>query len=77
MFELSDSARDKVNKCGEDFSCLSGRQGPVCAPEFILSDEILFVKKARERSCDYFVAFGNSGICRCPARIELFKQYKV
>ncbi len=69
-----------TNKCGHGFECLSGifsncscsMQRQVLKTGIYLDD-----KKEKNSGCSYFFNFGNSSVCNCPVRIEIFSKYKL
>lgn len=62
-------------KCRRDFACLSGKTECLCRVEEFINNKILFVAPGRNLLCNYLISFGDSFVCDCPARKEIFRQY--
>lgn len=77
MYELPREIVEKTRKCATNLSCLSISAETLCQAEFLLKNDLLFVKKEHDRRCPYFLEYGSSGICACPVRLELYKRYQI
>lgn len=68
-------------QCADDFSCLYGEGECLCEVIGCSPDSdsgILYIHHADDiRSCRYEMFFGNSFVCNCPVRKELYRQYHV
>lgn len=77
MYEISKDILDRAEKCASRSFCLSSPKEVLCEAEYLLNNNVLFVRKAKKRDCAYFLPYGNAGICSCPVRKALFQQYSV
>ena len=69
---------DRTTKCEKGFSCLSERQAcPTGRVDDFIQDLILFVDGESQMACPYRILFGDSFICNCPTRQELYRQYRI
>ncbi len=64
-----------TTKCEKDFSCLRDKKHIFCKVEFCINDEVHFIKCLNEEYCTYKMSFGESFICNCPTRKEIFNKY--
>ena len=76
-YKISSDVENETN-CRDNFSCLSGDDTCFCEYErYIEGDSgVLFIKPKYE-DCDYKMSFGDSIICNCPARKEIYKNHKI
>ncbi len=72
---LSDKAQKQTRLCQKDFQCLKGEEDCFCPVEKHIEGDGLFIRKTHEDYCSYELLFGNSSICTCPARIEIYERY--
>jgi hypothetical protein len=64
-----------TTKCTRDFKCLSGKKHIYCTVEDCFGDRVLFVKCLQVSSCSFKALFGDSCVCGCPTRMEIYKKY--
>jgi hypothetical protein len=79
-FDVSIESIKATNKCGHNFECLSGDfSNCLCTinSQLIKSGIYIDDEKKMNSGCPYFFNFGNSSLCNCPVRIEIFKKYKI
>jgi hypothetical protein len=70
----------KKTKCPYKFKCLCGKPCSGCATVLgALGEDRIFVKPSKKKyqDCSYTIACGDSYICRCPTRVEIFRKYKI
>jgi hypothetical protein len=75
--EIKKEIIESAKKCEYNFECLSNKNC-FCLSSIvnnIIYDKALFIK-CNENSCGYNIIFGQSTICTCPVRSEIFKKYK-
>ena len=78
MRSVSKEILDETTDCEYQFACLEGNSYALCETDFALGHSFAFLKSSLEKpSCRYYFDFGNSGVCRCPVRIELFIQHNI
>jgi len=68
---------EKTRSCNKCYDCLSNTDLILCKVESFIGDELIFVKCKNNEFCSYKMAFGNSYICNCPTRIEIYKKYEL
>jgi hypothetical protein len=74
-FKIRKAILNETDKCGEKFSCLSGKNECLCEVEDSLDNKIIFIKPIHDNLCDYRMSFGYSHVCNCPTRKEIYKLY--
>lgn len=71
---------EKTRKCSRDFSCLENNPECMCSVEHTagINKNILFISPSDTNDhCDYQMKFGNTFVCSCPTRLEIYKNYSV
>lgn len=69
---------NKTTQCNRDFSCLKGiKPDKNCRVINCLNNEVHFVECSNDSFCSYLMSFGNSFICNCPVRKEIFNKYGI
>lgn len=66
-----------TRNCPENFDCLNSDRHVYCKVENCINQNVLFVKYTGKSFCNYKMSFGNSSICTCPTRKEIFNKYKL
>ena len=64
-----------TTECEKRFACLNGDKSVLCKVKFSVRDETVFVKCLNTEHCYYRMIFGDSFICNCPVRKEIYKLY--
>ena len=59
-------------KCKKDCRCLTNTQSTCCKVVNCVDNKVHFVNYTSNCYCGYKMSFGNSVICNCPARKEIF-----
>jgi hypothetical protein len=67
----------RAEKCKKEQQCLENGKRQVCPPEYQIPKNGLFIKRLSMDSCPYMIAFGNSHVCNCPVREELYSRYSI
>ncbi len=62
-------------RCEKNFKCLSGNMNVYCQVENCINNEVHFIKCINKLNCSYKMSFGDSFICTCPTRKEIFNKY--
>ncbi len=62
--------------CHKNFDCLNNNQQGCCKVESCINQKVYFVENDTRSLCNYKMSFGDSFICTCPTRKEIFKLYK-
>lgn len=61
--------------CQKNFDCLNSNQHVYCKVEDCINKEVYFIQYREKPSCNYKMSFGNTFICNCPTRKEIFNKY--
>ena len=76
-YEVCQESLAQTSDCIVSHKCLTDPKNIVCKAEYFLAQQELFVKEKPGRHCNRYLAYGISGICRCPVRVELYKRYGI
>ncbi len=71
-----DSETMSKTVCEKEFACLSGNEVSLCKVLHSVDDKMIFIKPGTQH-CNYMDDFGYSNYCKCPTRIEIYRQYRV
>jgi len=64
-------------KCNKDFRCLKDNCESCCKVLSCVDGKVHFVEYNSKSYCGYRMIFGNSYICNCPTRKEIYNKYGV
>ena len=70
--EIDQKIIDKT-ECDFDFACLKNNL-PFCKVERCI-DKVCFLSSVSDSNCNNKIYFGDSIICNCPVRIEIYDKY--
>ena len=74
--EIAEKIIQETTKCDKNFECLSN-ENYVCVTsniEKVIDRKVHFIN-CKVTNCNYKMNFGNSQICFCPVRKEIFNKY--
>jgi hypothetical protein len=74
-YDISEETLAKTNKCQNDFACLEGGECLKCVVKYSVPDNGCFVKPVKTENCNYLLRYGDSWLCICPTRSEIYKRY--
>lgn len=75
---ISEDIIAATDRCPNDFSCLDPEQRSVClCPVEQRVMDVLFVEPNNNFFCPYKTSFGDSYVCGCPTRQELYTQHRI
>ncbi len=74
--EVSEDAIAATDRCPHGFACLDPAQRSVCPVEQRIMD-VIFVEPDDTFFCPYKTSFGDSYVCGCPTRQELYTQHQI
>ncbi len=74
--QISDEVRKKTKQCTHEFGCLTGEK-TVCSVDQFIEDDGVFIQRPQDVFCPYLMHFGNSHICQCPTRREMYERYQI
>jgi hypothetical protein len=75
--KIDREVREATHNCHTDFSCLMKEGYAVCKAESLIGKTVLFIKREYGRECSHRIIYGNSVICSCPVRKEIFTRYGI
>ena len=75
--EISEELKNRTTMCRKDFACLENGDHVYCSVEEDAYDKVVFIKCREGRSCIYQMPFGNSNVCNCLIRKEIYRKYKI
>ena len=76
QFGISQEVIAATDRCQHDFSCLNPETCSVCPVEQRVMD-VLFVEPDDTFFCPYKTSFGDSYVCGCPTRGELYAKHRI
>jgi hypothetical protein len=75
---ISKEVIKKTTNCKRNFICLSGTPEQInCKVIDCINNKVHFVECKNNIACSYKMAYGNSLLCNCPVRKELFTNFKL
>jgi len=73
-FEIDQEIIDKTT-CEYEFACLKNNNTDfICKVDRCL-DGICFLSSPKEQQCNNKIYYGDTVICNCPVRIEIYDKY--
>lgn len=66
----------EATQCERCFSCLEDTK-LTCKVINSINNNVLFIECTNDSICSYLMPFGNSQICNCPVRREIYSKYGV
>ena len=67
----------QTTRCKKNFYCLPNGEEHLCKVSSFIDNKVCVVECSNEISCTYKIPFGNSIICTCPLRAEIYRQYGI
>jgi len=61
--------------CHKNFDCLNTEKHVLCEVENCINEKVYFIKYLGKSLCRYKMSFGDSSLCNCPTRKEIFNKY--
>ena len=74
---IDEETIEKTTNCDKNFNCLSNELHVYCPVKRCVDGKVHFIKCLEGNSCTYMLRFGDSYMCTCPVRKEIFKRYKI
>ena len=75
--EIKEETIKTTTQCKKNFNCLSSEKHIFCKVESCVNGSVHFIKCLDEENCNYRSSFGNSLMCNCPTRKEIFNRYNI
>jgi hypothetical protein len=73
--EISEEALRRTTQCPHEFACLNNGEHHLCTPLVTMGKGGLLIKEGAVKRDPYRVSFGNSWLCICPVRREIWDMY--
>jgi len=64
-------------ECKKHHGCLIDPERTCCKVTSCVDEKIHFIKYSSGTYCGYKISFGNSDVCTCPARKEIYNRKAV
>ncbi len=64
--------------CGKGYVCLTAEGKPCCRPLEMMQgsgESAALIECPADSGCSYCHSFGDTHICQCPVRLEIFTRY--
>jgi len=76
--EIDKKIVTSADKCEFNFECLQNQQCECMQSKikYHVQRKIIFVD-CDSKTCEYLVPFGNSKLCDCPVRLEIYNKYEI
>jgi hypothetical protein len=77
-FKVDEEIKKQTTGCTLDYACLTAGEEFLCpatGPVVGSPSYVVFIKCDKGDTCIYRSRFGNSYVCRCPVRAEIFRRY--
>ncbi len=68
---------NQTTKCSSGFSCLNECGRPRCNVEYVVNENVMFVRCLDPSFCAYQIPFGDGKICSCPVRLALWNEQHI
>jgi hypothetical protein len=72
--EIEKEVIDKTFHCKRNFECTKNTSN-CCTIDYCVNNEVHFLDNNEVKLCNYKIHFGNSSICSCPTRKEIYNKY--
>ncbi len=76
-FAIDNNILRETTKCRNNFACLEGSKKCLNDVEQCINREVHFVNCKKMNSCDYLIPFGDTYVCNCPTRKEIYNRFRV
>ena len=72
---IAESILKSTDRCLKNFACLTDRECLCEISQYLNSNHI--IKYDKNKPCRYKVSMGNTIICSCPTRKEIYYRYNI
>ena len=77
-YQISNEIITKTTRCRNNFKCLTDGGFDLCPIDGQIMEGYCFIRMVNHtNNCNYHISFGDTHICSCPVRNELYKHFKV
>ena len=73
---INEGTLKSTDRCLKNFACLKDREC-LCEISQCTNGNDLVIKYERNKPCKYKVSMGNTILCSCPTRKELYGRYNI
>jgi len=73
-FQINEETLKATTRCMKGFSCLEGDRSDLCRVTQSVIGDVIFIE-CHEPYCTYKLDYGNSKICTCPTRRQIYNKY--
>jgi hypothetical protein len=74
--EIGEETIKETTHCHKDFECIKNNN-ICCNVTHSVNKQVHFVECKERVQCNYKMSFGNSFICTCPTRKEIYNKYGI
>ena len=75
--KIDEEIVQRTTQCEHDFSCISEDKTCICEAIRSIGHVILEIKHKYRSVCRYCLSYGNTDICLCPIRNEIYNRYNI
>ena len=75
--EINEEIVAQTKWCTKNYACLKNPAKVICKVVSCVGEQVLFVQFNKDAFCEYQMFFGNSVICNCPVRNEIYNKYNL
>ena len=75
--KIDEEILQKAIYCAYDFGCLSGTKRRLCEVKELIGYSMLEIKPKLAIDCKYHVSIGDTSLCICPTRHEIYNRYSI
>jgi hypothetical protein len=75
--EIDEKIIAETTLCERNFECLNNYTNRSCKVENYIIEKVFYIKCLSNNTCNYKRLCGNSFMCACPTRIEIYKKYGI
>ena len=77
-FNVDDETVRTAANCEKEHACLGANESQLCPVQSLVTgedDALVFVECLKMEACAYRLSFGESYVCRCPVRVEIYRKF--
>lgn len=75
--EVNNDIINQTTNCTKQHACINHADYDFCKVENCINNKIHFIKCKSQSSCSYKISFGDSFVCSCPIRKEIYNRYNI
>ena len=77
-YDIDEAILKAASACSKMRMCVTEEGKPCCTPIQIMrgeGEEAALIECPEDSGCSYCHSFGNTHICLCPVRMEIYRRY--